>query len=298
MRKIEPIKDDPIGFMGDIISMSKKREIDKDDTKRVTDDFRNRCLAIVSENEQAIKQYDDAFETNSLEDLQDIGRLNEEEKDDFLSLYSYKKKKIAHLRNAVLTQNGYINDTCPLCECDSVSTMDHYLPKEKYSLYVVHPRNLIPCCSSCNQNKSNNVFREGKRMFWNCYLDNPINTRYLYCTIKINNEIVTGEFSINCGELTERDSFIIENTMNETGQNVLNQYNKKIGNEITELIKRISSLMMKGDGFDGCIRKIKEVVLSNCVLNDWKDVLNEALLNSADFLEFAEKEVEKIIKCK
>lgn len=296
MRKIEPIDVDAVKFIGEIISTSGKRGADKDETKKATEEFRNKCSTIVSTNEQTIKQYDDDFKANTLENLENKGQLCNDEKDGFLELYSYQKKQIAQLRDAVLTQNGYKKDSCPLCECDSVSTMDHYLPKKKYPLFVVHPRNLIPCCNSCNQSKSENVYKEGKRMYWNCYLDKPISTRYLYCTIKIKDGLLTGEFSINTKGLSFREASIVENTMNNKGQNVLNQYNKQIGNEIGELVKRISDRMSEGDSFEEIIQNIKKLDLSGQILNDWKDVLKDALLNSDDFLALAKTEAEKIAR--
>lgn len=296
MRKLEPVKDDALAFMGEVVSSSRKKGDNSEESRKITKIFRETCSTVLSDNEQVIKQYDDDFKANTMENLEDKGRLDAPHKDYFLSLYKYRSSKFVQLRNKVLTQNGIINETCPLCECDSVSTMDHYLPKEKYPLFVVHPRNLIPCCFSCNHNKNENVYKEGKRMFWNCYLDNPINTRYLYFSIKTNSGPLTGKFSINCDELTAQETFIIENTMNEDGQNVLNQYNKMVGNEIKELIKQISNLMVKGNGFDDCIRKIKEVNLPDIILNDWKDVLKDKLLNSDEFFKFAKEETEKIVK--
>lgn len=296
MRKLEPVDVDAISFIGDIISTSGKRGENEDETKKATDEFRNRCSAIVSSNEQTIKQYDDDFKANTLENLESEGQLLNGDKVDFLGLYSYRKRVIAKLRDEVLTKDGFRNDKCPLCECDTVTTMDHYLPKDKYALFVVHPRNLIPCCAACNEQKSDNVFENGKRKYWNCYLDSPIDTNYLICVvIKKENGLIDAEFTIDKSELSEQEAYIIENTLGCNGQNVLGQYKKMVGSEISELVKRISGLMMNKNTFDDSIRKIKEVDLSNCIANDWKDVLEEALLNSDVFLEFAKEEAKKIV---
>ena len=91
-------------------------------------------------------------------------------------------------------------------------------------------------------------------MYWNCYIDKPISTRYLYCTIKTKDGLLTGEFSIDTKDLTSREAFIVENTMNNKGQNVLNQYNKQVGNEIGELVKRISDRIREGDSFEEIIQ--------------------------------------------
>ena len=279
MRKLEPITDDTINFIKDIIGSSRKSEA-----------FKRTCSNIVDDNILNIEQYDTHFQSNTLERLEDIGEINND-KDEFKSLYDYNRKQISNLRNTVLTQNGYRNDKCPLCECDSVGTMDHYLPKEKYPLFVVHPRNLIPCCNSCNQHKSHIVFEGGQRMFWNCYLDEPINTRYLYCSISTNkNGLLDVEFYLDCSNLSEKERFLIENTMNK--QKVLEQYDKQVRGVIDELVKKIYNSMVNGISFSDSIQMIKKLMPAN-ILNDWKDVLEYSLLNSDDFLRFAEVEAEK-----
>ena len=295
MRKLEPVKDDALTFIGEVISSSRKKGKDSDESNNITEIFRKTCSTLVSDNEQVIKQYDYDFKMNSLENLKDIGRLNDEEKDDFLSLYSYQKKRIKNLRNEVLTQNGYINENCPICECDSVSTMDHYLPKEKYPIFVVHPRNLIPCCGACNGHKSDIVFQEGKRKFWNCYLDQPITKRYLYCTITKTNDLLVGKFSTDYSLLFDHEAVMIENTMSDKGQNVLEQYNKKVGNGINELVKNIVRLRQSSYSYDDSLEILKKQ-LPKTILNDWKDVLYDALLNSQEFVRFAEIESEKILE--
>lgn len=48
---------------------------------------------------------------------------------------------------------------CPNCGVGVVFTLDHYLPKDKFSIFSVYPNNLIPCCRDCNTNKSNKLDR-------------------------------------------------------------------------------------------------------------------------------------------
>src|SRR6267378_3355795 len=42
---------------------------------------------------------------------------------------------------------------CPLCGQRVVSTLDHHLPKERFSAVVVAPANLVPACADCNKLK-------------------------------------------------------------------------------------------------------------------------------------------------
>ena len=42
---------------------------------------------------------------------------------------------------------------CPLCMQRLASTLDHYMPKTKFSALAVAPLNLVPACSDCNKAK-------------------------------------------------------------------------------------------------------------------------------------------------
>ena len=66
MRKLEPIKNDALKFTGDIISSSRKKGINSEESKRKTDEFRKKCSGVLSINEQTIKEYDDDFALDSL----------------------------------------------------------------------------------------------------------------------------------------------------------------------------------------------------------------------------------------
>ncbi|WP_439585661.1 HNH endonuclease [Dyadobacter bucti] len=46
------------------------------------------------------------------------------------------------------------NGKCPLCVQRLATTLDHYLPKNAYSLLAVVPDNLIPACTDCNKGKA------------------------------------------------------------------------------------------------------------------------------------------------
>lgn len=52
---------------------------------------------------------------------------------------------------------GSPNGICPLCGQGVVRTLDHYLPKSRYTALAVNPANLIPACSDCNKAKADAV---------------------------------------------------------------------------------------------------------------------------------------------
>lgn len=45
------------------------------------------------------------------------------------------------------------NNICPYCGFGTVETVDHFLPKARYSSLSVMPLNLVPACSDCNKKK-------------------------------------------------------------------------------------------------------------------------------------------------
>lgn len=42
---------------------------------------------------------------------------------------------------------------CPMCSESTVTALDHHLPKQTYYFFSVHPNNLVPICSRCNEAK-------------------------------------------------------------------------------------------------------------------------------------------------
>lgn len=49
---------------------------------------------------------------------------------------------------------------CPYCGIGTVETLDHFLPKGRYSIYSILPFNLVPACRDCNTEKRAEVFGE------------------------------------------------------------------------------------------------------------------------------------------
>ena len=289
MRKLKPISVDALEFINGVISSTNKKGKEK------TDEFHNSCSVIVSKNEHIIKLYDKNFDGNTLENLEGEGRLYDDEKKTFKDLYSPDNDKISYLKHYVLSQNGHYINRCPLCECDYARTIDHYLPKDDYTLFIVHPRNLIPCCSTCNNHKKERVFDNGRRMYWNCYIDEPIKKRYLKCTIKeLNKEKIDVVFSIDPKNLSDDEEVLIRNTMDDL--KILSRYNEAAFEEIEDIIKKISNNMYPDNSFEKSFIATKKTVLPININNNWRDVLHETLFNSKLFEEYAKNESKKIVE--
>lgn len=105
-------------------------------------------------------------------------------RDDLLTLYVYQSAVIRAIRKNVQDlQIQTVSTTCQNCTLDSVSTLDHMLPKSAFPEFVVNPRNLFPCCAVCNSRKLNVEHATGERQFLNLYLDMLPDVQYLFVEI-------------------------------------------------------------------------------------------------------------------
>lgn len=106
-------------------------------------------------------------------------------KDNFEKLYSYKNRNIKKLRLAIQSlQDNSSKHKCQYCTINNHDTLDHFLPKSKYWEYIIHPLNLIPCCSDCNRRL---LAKEDS--FLNLYLDILPTGQYLFVEITFTNNI-------------------------------------------------------------------------------------------------------------
>lgn len=78
------------------------------------------------------------------------------------TVYSYFKK----------IRRSKICGRCPICGSSAgITELDHYLPKSKYPTLCVHPNNLIPICSACNDKKKAKVSTPAEGMHLHLYFD-------------------------------------------------------------------------------------------------------------------------------
>lgn len=111
---------------------------------------------LLSANEAILKSafedYDFHFNDDSLIELEALN-LSDELKSSVESVslrrYCFQKSK-----NSLTTVNGRIVVMCPMCTIDTIGSFDHILPKEEYAEFADHPKNLIPCCTTCNSKKN------------------------------------------------------------------------------------------------------------------------------------------------
>jgi 5-methylcytosine-specific restriction endonuclease McrA len=178
MRNLNVYSEDAFKFYQDCI---KRKNLNKDDP-----DYKNRLALLESGISARYELYNEKFQANQLET---IGKTNFElnESKDLLSLYRYKAKLLTDLRIKITTlKNNRVHNECQNCTIGEIGSLDHYLPKDLFPDFAIHPKNLVPSCSKCNGYKGIKWEDAGKRLFINPYLDKLPALQYLFVDIKVN----------------------------------------------------------------------------------------------------------------
>jgi hypothetical protein len=73
---------------------------------------------------------------------------------------------------------------CPLCGVGKVTTLDHQLPKTRFSCFTVTPNNLVPACKDCQDSKGRSYPTSRQRQPIHPYFDNFESEQWLNASIQ------------------------------------------------------------------------------------------------------------------
>ncbi|MFI9007010.1 HNH endonuclease [Actinosynnema sp. NPDC053489] len=109
---------------------------------------------------------------------------------------TYASGPLADLRDDILTTA--FNGRCPMCGERQASTLDHYLPRDKYPEFSILALNLIPACMDCNHRKSNFTSAGNGGRFVHAYLDEIDATlQVLEVYIDAVDDVLVIDFDVN-----------------------------------------------------------------------------------------------------
>lgn len=211
--------------------------------------------------------------------------FEEQEKDDLKKLYSYDSNLIQELKIHLTTIDGAKYSTCPNCTISEINSFDHYLPKGSFSEFVVNPKNLIPCCQTCNSIKGDIWRRDGERVFLNLYLDKLPETQYLFVDFIINEEGIETNYQLNNLNGIEDELYALIES-HYKGLNLLERFSENSDEVITEFINSIKPYTERLT-----IEEIREIVNEGCEenktsfgFNYWKSILKLELIRNDNFI--------------
>jgi 5-methylcytosine-specific restriction endonuclease McrA len=275
MKNLKPYDLSSIGFYDELLST--KRNSDKNPN------YKTRLATYKANIDFNFTQYDTNYIDNNLTSMIPRG-FNTQQKTDILSLYAYSTSAISKLKIKLTTSEyNRVENTCQNCTIGEVSSFDHFLPKDEFPEFSVHPKNLIPSCSKCNGKKSVNWRNGLKSLFLNLYLDALPDIQYLFVDIDHNLDFT---FIIDNRNHINPDLFsIIEShyVKLDLGNRFLGNSNKVVS-ELTNTITSFKNKLPRGE----IINCVIETENSNKALygsNYWRSILKIELVQNNDFMD-------------
>lgn len=281
MRKLNPYNEDSFEFYKDVVASKKNSQQDPN--------YKVRLRANESSISDQFEDFDDKFVTDNLVNLSNYG-FTGQDKRDLIRLYSYKGKKIQELKIMVTTtEKNRLLNTCQNCTISEVNSFDHFVNKDGFPEFSVHPKNLFPSCTKCNSYKGEEWRENGQIKYLNLYLEDLPEEQYLFVNVQvINNDVVTTEFYLDNPNGVDPDLFArIENHYNNL--HLCQRFQENADIVITPLENSIKTYYSKLDLEDllDLIEEECEREMKYYGFNYWKSILKIALINCDDFVEMA-----------
>ena len=253
--------------------------------------LKSRVHAKDDEIEARFDEYDHAFETDTLESI-DEDPVMQRMRTDLQSLYNFKSKPFQALHELLIKPDGVLDDTCPNCDKDSVESFDHLLPQTKFPEFSDHPLNLMPCCSECNERKSSNWIENGKRKYLNLYIDELPDVQYLFCDVRVSGDSIKCDFSLS--NLNGIDADLFRKIRNHfDALDLCRRYKNRSNQLVTELSSHVQLCKSFTLGDINEKEYVRHILLDEIAnrkqqdgCNDWRTLIFEACCNTDEVFDF------------
>ena len=275
MKNLNPYLNDGFAFYEEVLAGKNSAEL------------HDRLAEIVDLIEESYHNYHEHFRNNNLEDLS-VNASYIPYKPQLLSLYNYQSRLINRLKHTIERQQPQaIMYTCQHCTLTSNESLDHFVPKDEFPEFAINPFNLLPRCIKCNQHKSSNWRKNGKRTTLNLYLDTLPDVQYLFVDVTFDDYgELTFEFYLkNYGQVENRIFELI--TAHYESLNLFQRMRQSANAVISELQNSIISRLPQLP-YNTIADQIRIAAEANRALlgrNHWKSIVEIELIDSTPFLQ-------------
>lgn len=179
---------------------------------------------------------------------------------------------------------------CPLCGHRNVKTLDHVLPKARFSKHTVTPLNLVPACSDCNKSKRTQTATTPENEPLHPYYDNIEGIPWLSATVQETRPATTSFFVSTPEDLDATLAARIANHFDSL--DLAELYTIEASDELTGIRYELATLLERA-GSDAVAAHLTERAnsMQRGHLNWWRTAAYKAWASSAWFCEggFAEQ---------
>jgi hypothetical protein len=276
MKKVHYYPDDSFDFHKKVVS-SKRDDL-----------LRDRLLSLETYIEESYNAYNEKFTNNQLVTLKPIA-LQPDEQEALKGLYKFKAKSFKDLFFYLTTTKSNKRDMlCPNCTLTDCSQLDHYIPKTEFPEFSANPRNLMQCCSICNQKKLDRWLNGKQAIFLNLYLDELPQEQYLFVDISIKNGVPIIKFYLK--NQTNIDPILfsrIESHYREL--DLCKRFVERADSVISEILRNYKAAMQASTTdavFIEMLASIAKQEQKDFGFNYWKAILALECCKSQEFLGF------------
>lgn len=205
-------------------------------------DRKNRIDSYIKILVSAELKYDELMKRESLHFFRESLPETEFVDKDMLFMYEDKMRDGNEFCRQYYDDLRETTKICPFCDIDSVSSLDHYLPKDNFPSLAITPLNLVAMCTECNSKKGEYVDETGNEQILHpYYMQDNLSRIYKVYFDKLNN---TANINLN------DDPYLID-------------YREKISFHVArlKLIKRAN--VEKVEVIENVKRMLETVLVSN-----------------------------------
>jgi hypothetical protein len=213
--------------------------------------------------------------------------LDADNRNALLHCYLVETQELRRMKSEIKASHiSSVGMKCQFCGIETISTYDHYLPKEKFPEFSVHAPNLIPCCSTCNNKKRMIFLTElGERAIINIYYELIPDDQYLFSKIEFRNGIPVANFYLQ--KPSNYSEYLFRLISEHYSRlDLLERYRENAPEILSET--RVSIISHAKPNSDAVVRIWLRTEAENISIqysvNSWKVPLFYAMANSNDFI--------------
>lgn len=172
------------------------------------------------------------------------------------------------------------NNICPYCGIGSVETIDHFLPKGRYSSLSVLPLNLVPACRDCNTGKLDSIASMDHPSSHPYYEDQCVfDDEWLFAEI-VRSDVVHVAFFVDTP--IQWPSAISSRVSNHFSQlDLSRRYSIQAAGRLAFYASLIKGMIDggAGDQVSTFLENIVQSEVAGCGMNSWQAALSRAVVN-------------------